>query len=243
MLRTFPPGGKEQEPSSLLPPLPILRTLLSRYRFAFPRLELRFQEGAFRFGIWIRALPPLYQEFALEIYPDPDPRLFPERKGPDLPLLLHLQQRVPPGVELLLCDREGRIREGTRTTLFLYRKGEFLFPKLPSLLRKEEWLSSSRKDGETEPELPQSPLPGMQRGYRVIPRYQGITQRLLKQALEAKGLYKEVPLFPQELFSHQVYCSNSLHGVAGVRRLAGIPLPEPVHLEALKEILHRALTS
>lgn len=242
MLRTFPPGGKKREPDFFLPPLHTLRTLFPRYRFAFPRLELRFQEGALKFGIWIRPLPPLHREFDLEIYPDPDPRLFPERKGPDLPLLLRLQQGLSPGVELLLCDRGGRIREGTRTTLFLYSKGKFLFPKLPSLVKKEEWHFSLKEDGATKPKPPRAPLPGRERGYRVVPRYQGITQRILKQALEAKGLYEEAPLFPQELFSHQVYCSNSLHGIAGVRRLAGIPLPEPKHIEALREILQRALT-
>lgn len=196
----------------------------------FPRLELIRGEDRLHLGILLRPLPQRVSSFHLRFYPHPDPRRFPERKGPDLDLLQAIRRGLSPEEELILCDEEGRIREGSRTTLFLYDGETFLFPTAPFVVR------AVRSD---------NPLPEDRRVQKekVMRIYRGFTRRILRDALLPLGLYREVELKVEEIEGKEIYCSNSLHGVVPVVEREGIPLTLPRRSAFLQRILEEALES
>lgn len=200
-----------------------LRSILPRE--GFPRLEFRYGNEGFTVGVWLRPRPPLLKELVLIPYPQADPRLFPDQKGPDLDLLERLRNIYPPGTEILLCDEEGRVREGSRTTLFIYKQGRFIFPRVPHCQR-----------GNT-PHPHSSFYPT-----RYIPVYRGITARILQKSLKLLGVYSEGELTLEDLTGAEVYCANSLQGVIPVVKLSGIPLATPLHTRTLQAILAGSLS-
>jgi branched-subunit amino acid aminotransferase/4-amino-4-deoxychorismate lyase len=56
------------------------------------------------------------------VAPPGDPRSHPRRKGPDLDMLIGLRSRSGAD-ELLLCDADGRLREGTSSSLLWWEDG------------------------------------------------------------------------------------------------------------------------
>jgi len=188
----------------------------------FPRLELIRGEDRFHLGILLRPLPQRVSSFRLRFYPHPDPRRFPGRKGPDLELLDGIRRGISPEEELILCDGEGRVREGSRTTLFLYNGETFLFP------------TSSFQGGSDQRSAGERRGPGIYRGY---------TWRILRDALLPRGLYREVELKAEEIEGKEIYCSNSLHGVVPAGEREGIPLFPPRMVAFLQRILEDALES
>lgn len=80
----------------------------------FPRVELT---ATGRLRLLVRpAPPPVTGPLVVAVAPPGDPRSCPRRKGPDLDLLFAL--RAHSGAdELLLCDTDGRLREGALSSL------------------------------------------------------------------------------------------------------------------------------
>jgi len=86
----------------------------------FPRVELT---AASSLRLWIRPAPaPAAGGLVVAVAAPGDPRSCPRRKGPDLDMLIGLRGRA--GVdELLLCDIDGALLEGTLSSLLWWEDG------------------------------------------------------------------------------------------------------------------------
>ncbi|MCQ4082789.1 aminotransferase class IV [Streptomyces sp. RB6PN25] len=104
----------------------------------FPRVELvEPAQGSFSLRLWLRPAPEPGSALRMWASPRPDRRLHPTRKGPDLDLLATLRaEAVAAGAdEALLLDDQGRVLEGTTTSLLWWRGDVLCAPVLtPSIL-------------------------------------------------------------------------------------------------------------
>jgi branched-subunit amino acid aminotransferase/4-amino-4-deoxychorismate lyase len=89
----------------------------------FPRVELVLAGGALCFQLWVRPAPPRGERVRLWTPPHPDRRIRPSVKGADLAhLTLLRQQALDAGAdEALILAPDGRIREGSTTSLLWWR--------------------------------------------------------------------------------------------------------------------------
>lgn len=108
----------------------------------FPRIEACGGPEP-RLALWLRPAPaPGAGEVTLWIPPDPDPRLRPTVKGPDLRLLAGLRERAQAvgADDALLHDGEGTVLEAAHSALVWWRGDELCVPEpglavLPSVTR------------------------------------------------------------------------------------------------------------
>lgn len=98
----------------------------------FPRIELHLEgcekDGEPCFYLRLREAPEQLHELKLWIYPEPDPRLNPIVKGPDLSLCMQLRRnaQMHSADETLLLDSSGFISEGALTAL-VWLEGDVLY--------------------------------------------------------------------------------------------------------------------
>ena len=109
----------------------------------FPRLELHSESSApnqlfFR----LREAPELQTTISLWTYPDPDPRLNPKIKGPDLSLCQQMRRKatIHGADEAVLLNAQGYVAEGALSSLVWWREDELCAPGddiawLPSVTR------------------------------------------------------------------------------------------------------------
>ncbi|MGP4024128.1 aminotransferase class IV [Actinomadura sp. 3N407] len=108
----------------------------------FPRIEA-YRGPEPRLALWPRPAPePGAGEVTLWIPPDPDPRLWPTVKGPDLRVLAGLRKRAEAAGadDALLYDGGGTILETAHSALVWWRGDELCVPEaglpvLPSVTR------------------------------------------------------------------------------------------------------------
>jgi branched-subunit amino acid aminotransferase/4-amino-4-deoxychorismate lyase len=93
----------------------------------FPRAELR--SGAPP-ALVLRPAPPRTTSVAVAVPPDPDPRAFPERKGPDLDVLMAWRHRYEPAGagEVLLTTPDGLVAEAATSTLVWWEDDVLCWP-------------------------------------------------------------------------------------------------------------------
>jgi branched-subunit amino acid aminotransferase/4-amino-4-deoxychorismate lyase len=101
----------------------------------FPRLELAVTHDLV---LWLRPAPPLGDAVRLWLPPEPDQRVLPGVKGPDLPYLTRLREAAA-GDEPLLVSADGYVLEGATTSLLWWRGNTLCAPPpelvLPSVTR------------------------------------------------------------------------------------------------------------
>ncbi|WP_047197943.1 aminotransferase class IV [Caldimonas brevitalea] len=94
----------------------------------FPRAELVWIDAAPRLRLWVRPAPARGLSVRLWVAPEPDQRVHPTIKGPDLPYLTQLRQAaVEQGAdEALLQTASGHLLEGASSSLMWWREGDVL---------------------------------------------------------------------------------------------------------------------
>jgi branched-subunit amino acid aminotransferase/4-amino-4-deoxychorismate lyase len=105
----------------------------------FPRLELAVTDaGGAVLSLWLRPAPPLGGTVRLWLPPEPDQRVLPRVKGPDLPYLTRLREAAADD-EPLLVSAEGHVLEGATTSVLWWRGNTLCAPPaelvLPSVTR------------------------------------------------------------------------------------------------------------
>ena len=106
----------------------------------FPRVDLL---GDGELTLSLRPAPPRDSNVVAWLMPEPDPRLQPRRKGPELELLgeLRAQAREHGAGEAVLSNAQGQLLEGAYSSL-LWWEGEVLYavpddaPALPGITRR-----------------------------------------------------------------------------------------------------------
>jgi len=106
----------------------------------FPRVDLL---ASGQLTLALRSAPPRESSVVAWLMEEPDPRLLPQRKGPELELLdgLRAQAREHGAGEAVLSDRDGYLLEGAYSSL-LWWQGERLCavpddaPVLPGITRR-----------------------------------------------------------------------------------------------------------
>jgi branched-subunit amino acid aminotransferase/4-amino-4-deoxychorismate lyase len=111
----------------------------------FPRIEYR--QGAAigeRLFLQNRSAPELTETAKLWTFPDPDPRVAPKVKGPDLALGMQLRRtaNLHGADEAVLLSPEGFIADGALSSIMWWRDGVLYAPDdstnwLPSVTREE----------------------------------------------------------------------------------------------------------
>ena len=118
----------------------------------FPRIDLLSDD---RLTVALRPAPPREASVVAWLMPEPDPRLLPTRKGPELELLDQLRGRAREhgAGEAVLSGSDGRLLEGAYSSL-LWWEGETLCavpddaPVLPGITRR--LLLELAEEGGTE---------------------------------------------------------------------------------------------
>lgn len=108
----------------------------------FPRVEMRLTAGLLQFSVRLRPAPAASTTIKLVLSTEPDPRHYPQIKGPDLAALETWRQAAfaQGGNEAILCSPTGIVLEGLTTSL-VWWEGETLcfpsahLPTLPSITR------------------------------------------------------------------------------------------------------------
>ncbi len=126
--------------SDTVPAWDALAPLMPQLGRWFPRVDL-LSDGQLSFAL--RPAPPRAPTVVAWLMPEPDPRLLPRRKGPELELLDELrgQAREHGAGEAVLSDSEGLLLEGAYSSL-LWWEGETLCavpddaPALPGITRR-----------------------------------------------------------------------------------------------------------
>jgi branched-subunit amino acid aminotransferase/4-amino-4-deoxychorismate lyase len=106
----------------------------------FPRLEYHGEVDApFRLFLRLREAPEKIETISLWTYPEPDPRLTPEIKGPDLSLCQQLRRHanMNGADEAVILNSEGYVAEGALSSLVWWR-GDVLC----SSNQETKWLES-----------------------------------------------------------------------------------------------------
>ncbi|MFE5118787.1 aminotransferase class IV [Streptomyces sp. NPDC056669] len=95
----------------------------------FPRVELAGPEPA-RLFLRIRPAPPRTANVTVCLTEEFDPRSYPRRKGPDLPLLAHLRERAAArgAQELMLTTSSGLVLEGTTASVLWWEDDVLCLP-------------------------------------------------------------------------------------------------------------------
>jgi branched-subunit amino acid aminotransferase/4-amino-4-deoxychorismate lyase len=108
----------------------------------FPRLELAAADGLVCFQLWLRRAPALGSAVRLWLPPEPDQRLHPRVKGPDLAYLNRLRDAAVKANadEAMLVSADGYVLEGATTSLLWWRGNTLCAPPaeaavLPSVTR------------------------------------------------------------------------------------------------------------
>jgi branched-subunit amino acid aminotransferase/4-amino-4-deoxychorismate lyase len=98
----------------------------------FPRVELVVQGGEPHLQLWIRPAPPRGKTVRLWISDEPDRRRHPTIKGADLDYLVRLRRlAVAAGAdEALIVSADGRVREGSTTSILWWRGNTLYTPPL-----------------------------------------------------------------------------------------------------------------
>ncbi|GGL57051.1 aminotransferase class IV [Planomonospora parontospora] len=134
----------------------------------FPRIEA-YAGAEPRLALWPRPAPePGPAEVALWIPPEPDPRLWPAVKGPDLRVLAGLRERARAvgADDALLHDQGGTVLETAHSALVWWRGGTLCLPDadlpvLPSITRDHLerlagcWRCPVRRERVSLAELPE----------------------------------------------------------------------------------------
>jgi branched-subunit amino acid aminotransferase/4-amino-4-deoxychorismate lyase len=102
----------------------------------FPRVELAVVGGVPRLQLWIRPAPPPGQSVRLWLLPGPDARTQPRVKGPDLAWLAAARNAaVAAGAdEAVLLSADGKVLEGTTTSILWWRGDTLCAPPVDSVL-------------------------------------------------------------------------------------------------------------
>lgn len=98
----------------------------------FPRIEAHGQMLYLR----VRPAPPLRTRTVLWVPPEPDPRVAPRVKGPDLPVLAELRARAQEhgADDALLWSADGLVVEGANCALAWWERGRLMVPEHPGQL-------------------------------------------------------------------------------------------------------------
>lgn len=98
----------------------------------FPRIEAHGQTLYLR----VRPAPPLRTRTVLWVPPEPDPRVAPRVKGPDLPVLARLRDQAQKqgADDALLWSAEGLVVEGANCALAWWEGGRLMIPEHPDQL-------------------------------------------------------------------------------------------------------------
>lgn len=106
----------------------------------FPRIELHL-EGAYAPSLYLRLreAPEQLGEIRLVTFGEPDPRLQPTVKGPDLSLCMQLRRnaQMHGADETVLVDADGNITEGALTAIVWFKDGVLCAPD-----HSNSWLDS-----------------------------------------------------------------------------------------------------
>lgn len=123
-----------------------VRAALPRENRWFPRIELLFNidSGDSQLVFRLREAPDQIETMSLWSYPEPDPRINPTVKGPDLSLGLQMRRaaQMHGADEAVILNEDGFILEGALSALVWFRDdvlcapGDDL-PWLPSITRQE----------------------------------------------------------------------------------------------------------
>jgi branched-subunit amino acid aminotransferase/4-amino-4-deoxychorismate lyase len=109
----------------------------------FPRVELTIAPGGPRFHLWLRPAPPRGETVRVRVHEGADRRRHPSVKGPDLAWLADVRAaaRQCGADEAVILDEDGRLVEGTTTSLLWWRGDTLCAPDpdrlglLPSVTR------------------------------------------------------------------------------------------------------------
>ncbi|GAA2780568.1 aminotransferase class IV [Saccharopolyspora taberi] len=95
----------------------------------FPRIEVAHGPEQ-RMRLRLRPAPTTAGDLRVWISDSPDPRLFPQRKGPDLQRLLDLRERAAEhgAEEALITTLEGTVIEGARSSVMWWEGDRLCFP-------------------------------------------------------------------------------------------------------------------
>ena len=122
-----------------------IRRLLPRVGRWFPRMEYHAEQPAnLRLYLRLREAPSKMEAITLWSYPEPDPRVSPSIKGPDLSLCQQLRRHanMNGADEAVITDSKGFVAEGALSALVWWR-GDVLCSSddqtnwLPSITRDE----------------------------------------------------------------------------------------------------------
>ena len=122
----------------------------------FPRLELHSEGEKPELFLRLRVAPEPMDDVILWTYPDPDPRLSPTVKGPDLSLCMQLRRQamMHKANETVLVTRDGFVSECALSSLVWWR-GDVLcasdssLPWLESITRQEVFAIAEQMNIET----------------------------------------------------------------------------------------------
>ncbi|KQB83998.1 aminotransferase class IV [Corynebacterium lowii] len=105
------------------------------------------------FDLAMRPAPQRRATTRLWVPPEPDPRAYPEHKGPDMPALLALRERArAEGADDAVLHREGTVEEAATATLLFARGNSLLVPPGPRLPSVTERLFVARWEGPVREE-------------------------------------------------------------------------------------------
>lgn len=102
----------------------------------FPRVEVASVGGRPELRLRVRVAPRLRESTVLATHEGPDPRTVPRIKGPDLERLIALRATAQENGadELILCDTDGRVVDGSSSAVLWWR-GETLVAPASDLAR------------------------------------------------------------------------------------------------------------
>jgi len=137
-----------------------IRRLLPRAERGFPRREFHAEQPSdLRLYLRIRQAPAKMGSLTLWTYPEPDPRVNPSIKGPDLSLCQQLRRHanMNGADEAVITNSRGFVAEGALSSLVWWR-GDVLCSSddqtnwLPSITRDEVFSIAAQMGFEVRPE-------------------------------------------------------------------------------------------